>query len=66
MESHFQMNQGIFEPLVMFFSITNSPTTFQMMMNDLFKELNDKGVVTIYMDDISFLAVRLKNNIMGL
>jgi len=60
------MNQGIFEPLVMFFSITNSPTTFQMMMNDLFKELNDKGVVTIYMDDISFLAVRLKNNIMGL
>ena len=30
----------------------NSPTTFQMMMNDIFKELIDEGVVTIYMDDI--------------
>src|SRR5882724_1566036 len=31
----FQMNRGLFEPLVMFFSLTNSPATFQMMMNDI-------------------------------
>src|SRR5882724_6527131 len=48
----FRMNQGLFEPLVMFFGLTNSPAMFQMMMNDIFKELIDKGVVTIYMDDI--------------
>src|SRR5882724_5860417 len=36
----------------MFFGLTNSPTTFQTMMNDIFKELIDEGVVTIYMDDI--------------
>jgi len=36
----------------MFFSLMNSPATFQMMMNDIFKELIDEGVVTIYMDDI--------------
>jgi len=36
----------------MFFGLTNSPATFQMMMNNIFKELMDEGVVTIYMDDI--------------
>src|SRR5882724_6890461 len=36
----------------MFFGLMNSPATFQMMMNDIFKELIDEGVVTIYMDDI--------------
>src|SRR5882724_357311 len=48
----FQTNQGLFKPLVMFFSLTNSPTTFQMMMNGIFKELINEGVVTIYMDNI--------------
>src|SRR5882724_12158544 len=48
----FQTNRGLFKPLVMFFGLTNSPATFQTMMNDIFKELIDKGVVTIYMDDI--------------
>src|SRR5882724_3850245 len=46
------MNRGLFEPLVMFFGLTNSPATFQTMMNDIFRELIDKGVVVIYMDDI--------------
>src|SRR5882724_1615026 len=36
----------------MLFGLTNSPATFQMMMNDIFRELIDKGVVVIYMDDI--------------
>jgi len=36
----------------MFFGLMKSPSTFQKMMNDIFKELIDKGVVTIYMDDI--------------
>jgi len=46
------MNQELFEPMVMFFSITNSLAMFQTMMNIFFKELIDKGVVSIYMDNI--------------
>src|SRR5882724_11259636 len=56
----FQMKRGLFEPLVMFFSLTNSLATFQMMMNDIFKELIDEGVVTIYMDDILIFSGRTK------
>src|SRR5882724_11589055 len=48
----FRTNQALFEPLAMFFGLLNSPATFQTMRNDIFKELIDKGVVTIYMDDI--------------
>src|SRR5712692_8611432 len=48
----FKMNKGIFEPLVMFFGLTNSPATFQSMMNKLFKDLINTGLVFIYMDDI--------------
>ena len=46
------MNWGLFEPLVMFFGLTNSPATFQTMMNNIFKDLINKGYVAIYMDDI--------------
>ena len=32
----FRTNRGLFEPTVMFFGLTNSPATFQAMMNKLF------------------------------
>ena len=48
----FKTNQGLFEPMVMFFGLTNAPATFQSMMNFIFHELINKGYVTIYMDDI--------------
>ncbi len=48
----FHMNQGLFEPTIMFFGLTNSPTTFQWMMNNIFHDLIAKGKVTIYLDDI--------------
>jgi len=54
----FQTNRGLFEPLVMFFSLTNSPATFQMMMNDIFKDLIDECYVAIYMDDILIYYTR--------
>ena len=34
----FITNQGLFEPRVMFFGLTNSPATFQTMMNEIFQE----------------------------
>ena len=48
----FRTNRGLYEPLVMFFGLTNSPATFQTMMNDIFKELIDEGSVVVFMDDI--------------
>ena len=32
----FITNKGLFEPTVMFFGLTNSPATFQTMMNTIF------------------------------
>ena len=48
----FQTNHRLFEPLVMFFSLTNSPATFQTMMNDIFCDLIAEGVVCIYLNNI--------------
>ncbi|GLB43839.1 putative reverse transcriptase-rnase h-integrase [Lyophyllum shimeji] len=48
----FRTNRGLFEPLVMFFGLTNSPATFQTMMNDIFHDLIAQGVVCVYLDDI--------------
>jgi len=32
----FKTQYGLFEPTVMYFGLTNSPATFQMMMNYIF------------------------------
>jgi len=48
----FHTNRGLFEPLVMFFGMTNSPATFQTMMNDIFRTLIAKGIVVVYLDNI--------------
>jgi len=48
----FQTNRGLFEPLVMFFSMTNSPATFQTMMNNIFWDLIVEGIMVVYLDDI--------------
>jgi hypothetical protein len=48
----FRTNRGLFEPLVMFFGMTNSPATFQAMMNDIFHIEVHQGHVLIYLDDI--------------
>ncbi len=49
----FITNEGLYEPTVMFFGLTNSPATFQTMMNMIFQDLIDEGSVTIYIDDIA-------------
>ncbi len=55
----FCMNRGLFEPTVMFFGLTNSPATFQWMMNDIFHNLIGEGKVTIYLDDILIFSKTL-------
>jgi len=48
----FCTNHGLFEPLVMFFRMTNSPAIFQTMMNDVFRTVIAKEIVVVYLDDI--------------
>jgi hypothetical protein len=47
----FHTNRGLFEPLVMYFGLTNSLATFQMMMNEIFQDLITEGIISIYLDD---------------
>jgi hypothetical protein len=48
----FCTNRGLFEPLVMYFGLTNSPATFQMMMNEIFQDLITEDIVSIYLNEI--------------
>jgi hypothetical protein len=45
--------EGLFELTVMFFGLTNSPATFQMMMNTIFRREVALGWLSVYMDDIA-------------
>ncbi|KAG5721584.1 hypothetical protein E4T56_gene12887 [Termitomyces sp. T112] len=58
----FWTNQGLFEPLVMFFGLTNSSTTFQTMMNDIFWDLIAEGVVCVHLDNILIYTKTLEEH----
>ena len=44
----FITHKGLFEPTVMFFRLTNSPTTFQRFMNNSFRDMIAEGWLVIY------------------
>jgi len=48
----FTTPEGSFEPTVMFFGLTNSPATFQAMMNELLRDLTNTGKVAVFIDDV--------------
>jgi len=48
----FTTPEGSFEPMVMFFGLTNSPATFQAMMNDLLRDLVVEEKVAVFIDDV--------------
>jgi hypothetical protein len=48
----FCTNRGLFEPLVMYFGLTNSLATFQTMMNEIFQDLITKDIVSMCLNDI--------------
>jgi hypothetical protein len=58
----FRTNRGLFEPLVMFFGLTNSPATFQTMMNDMFTDIISEGVVVVYLDNILIFTKDLEEH----
>jgi len=48
----FTIHIGSFEPTVMFFGMTNLPAIFQVMMNEILRDLINKGEVATFVDDI--------------
>jgi hypothetical protein len=57
----FITNEGLFEPTVMFFGLTNSPATFQTMMNSIFaNEIAEKWLM-VYMDDMAIHTQHLEH-----
>jgi Reverse transcriptase (RNA-dependent DNA polymerase) len=49
----FITNKGLFKPTVMFFRLTNSPATFQTMMNSIFTNNITEKWLMVYMDDMA-------------
>ena len=48
----FTTHIGSYEPVVMFFGMTNSPATFQGMMNKILRDMINKGKVAAFVDDV--------------
>jgi len=43
---------GSFEPTVIFFGMTNSPATFQAMMNEILRDIINEGKVAAFVDNV--------------
>ena len=43
---------GSFKPIVIFFGMTNSPATFQAMMNEILRDLINEGKVVAFVDNV--------------
>jgi len=48
----FTMHIGAYKPTVMYFGLTNSLTTFQTIINDLFRDLINQGDTVTFINDI--------------
>jgi len=48
----FTTHIGAYEPTVMYFGLTNSSATFQMIINDLFRDLINQGDMATFINDI--------------
>ena len=48
----FTIHVELFEPTVMFFGIMNSLATFQAMINEILRDLVNKGKIAVFVDDV--------------
>ena len=48
----FTTHVGSFEPVVMFFGMTNLPAMFQGMINEIMRDLINEGEVAVFVDDM--------------
>ena len=48
----FTIHIGSFEPIVMFFGMTNLPSIFQAIMNEILRDLINEGKVAVFVDNM--------------
>jgi len=48
----FMTHMGSFEPTVMFFGMTNSPATFQAIINEILRDMINEEKVAAFVDDV--------------
>ena len=53
------MLEGLFELMVMFFGLINSPATFQAMINDLLKDMVIEGKVVVFINNV-MIAMKIE------
>jgi hypothetical protein len=46
----------------MYFSLTNSPATFQTMMNEIFQDLITEDIISVYLDNILIFTDSLEEH----
>ena len=52
----FLIPEGLFEPTVMFFGLTNSPVIFQAMMNDLLRDLVVEEKIAVFINNVMIVT----------
>ena len=52
----------LFKPTIIFFGLTNSPATFQVIINDLLRDLINKGDVTSFIDNVLVATKTVKEH----
>ena len=48
----FTIPKELFEPMVIFFGLTNLPATFQTIINEILQDLINTGRVVSFIDDV--------------
>ena len=48
----FTIHVGSYKPVVMFFRMTNSPATFQDMMNEILRDMINEGKMVAFVDNV--------------
>ena len=56
------MPMKLFKPTIIFFGLTNSPATFQVIINDLLRDLINKGNVTSFIDNVLVATKTVKEH----
>jgi len=46
------MSESAFEPIIMFFGLTNSLATFQAIINDLLRDIIEVGDIVVFIDNV--------------
>jgi hypothetical protein len=58
-KTSYKMPMGLYESLVMNFRLCNASATFQMFMDEQFKDLIATGHIVVYLDDILIVSDNL-------